>query len=192
MIALNLLDWRQARCKKHRSVFSVIWGSMIFLNIFLIGAFNRDINQKIKSQQLQIARYQRVLKTHDQASVKRKFFLKKRSDLLKKLRCSSQIRGQHFQTMMVLSEMARFSSKEIKLNRIQFTGTGLNIFGKARSHQAMMTWMDRFKSSQFFSEPKVIYVTLSSIETGPLFQLAVYLKSMQHRSASQRSILNES
>lgn len=188
MIKINLLpDAKPTKKKKGVSalgggerlnvllmVGAIVLGLMVILvQWWVYRSQIKDLDEKIRKDQLELARLESILKEV-------KDFEDKKAKLQKKVDLINQLKQNQKGPVRLMDEVSNALPDLIWLEKMEYRGNTINLTGKALNPPAVANFLENLKKVSAFQEPRVQDISATSVGGAALynFQLSFVFSTL--------------
>lgn len=154
-LKINLLPWRQKRRDRlQREFLNGLAAAGLVAVLLLVGAW-RVYESAIDTQNARVAFIASEIEGLDARIAEIKVLLKKRKELLDRMRVIQELQGNRPVSVRLFDELARQLSSNVFFERLTLRGTDIAVTGVAEDNSRISSQLRAFDQSLWFTEGNV-------------------------------------
>ncbi len=155
MTRINLLPWRENRRKRQQREFMFMLGGGVVCALLLMLGTHLWIADSIKNQDQRNRLLKKEIAGLDKKIAEIKDLEKTKSRLLARMDVIQQLQSSRPQIVHLFDELVKTLPDGLFLTKVQQTGSGLSMEGRAQSNARVSAYMRNIQASDWLSKPKL-------------------------------------
>ncbi len=153
MARINLLPWREERCKERQREFSMIAGFAAFVSVVIVVYAHMHINGMIETQGARNSFLTQEIAQLDKKIAEIKNLEKQRAELLARMTVIQELQASRPEVVHVVDELVRTLPDGVHYTSIKQEGGQLTLTGVADSNGRVATFMRNLETSAWLGQP---------------------------------------